>query len=153
LWQKIVMTVAVAAITAYACKWINENMKFETKARAIIDAQLKDTGILGDPGAFLLGYNFTIGLLAVGALAAIWFVSYGDHIGGCAVPLTAAALGQANLAVHAADRSAPLWGHNLPPPPFRAHRHRCSFLGVLSVIENRPGGNSNIGRAASGLEE
>jgi hypothetical protein len=27
----------------------------------------------------------------------------GDHIGGCAVPLTPAALGQANLAVHAAD--------------------------------------------------
>ena len=27
----------------------------------------------------------------------------GDHIGGCAVPLTPSALGQANLAVHAAD--------------------------------------------------
>ena len=58
-------------------------------------------------GAAPSGATATVSLPSAGAAASgaaeHELAHGGDHIGRCAVPLTAAALGQAHLAVHAAD--------------------------------------------------
>jgi hypothetical protein len=71
-WQKGAMSVALVVITIYACTWTSENIKFENQAHKRILTYVKDETILAAPGEFCLGYNNTVILLLIAALAAIW---------------------------------------------------------------------------------
>lgn len=76
--SRFAMSVALAALTFYACFWINENIEAETRAYKKIKNLLGDqtaAATIKEPRDFWFGYVFVVALIGIGAVVTVAFVN------------------------------------------------------------------------------
>ena len=79
--SRALMAASIAVISLYAVRWIDNNLKFERKARRKLLELVNTAGLdnaVADPDKFEFGYATTVRLVAVGAVLTILLVPIKD---------------------------------------------------------------------------